>query len=436
MFSAVSGLRVHQTRMDVIAHNVSNVNTVGFKSSRTLFEDVFSQTIAAASGPSEATGRGGVNAMQIGLGANVSAIDRMMTPGAMQRTDYAFDLMIQGAGFFIVADASGQYFTRAGAMRLDRENNLTIPNGMTVMGWRVGDPGPDDFDPITGRWRYPVHRGAVQPIQLSQRDMFAPPRPTSLVSFNGNLDGSPDADPVYMTMTIRDSLGNRHIFDVRMEMIDRTNGTTEWGVEIRVGPPNQIALQGASVDADGVARFEIQFDEFGRLATVGGVEADEIDIILDPGDIVPAATTVDPLRMSFGGLTQYGNVRTTARVDDTDGLPAGELSNLSVGQDGMLMALYTNGYQRALWQIPVAEFRNPPGLEAIGGNLFRPTANSGEFDGVGLDGVMQGGVLEMSNVDLGAEFTDMIITQRGFQANSRLITTSDDMLQELVNLRR
>jgi len=458
MFSGVSGLRVHQTRMDVIANNVSNVNTVGFKGSRTLFQDVFSQTISSASGASEATGRGGVNAMQIGLGAGVAAIDRMMTPGAMQRTDHAFDLTVIGSGFFIVGDESGTFFTRNGAVRMDDQSNLLYTNGMRLMGWRVAQPWDTGGSVEPGT----VERGPVVPIEIETDMRTAPPDATRNINFSGNLVPDPTAGITTIFKHFHDSLGNRHSLTVEKEMVGGA-----W--ELRVMNPDPDALPADEV----LGTLSLAFNVNGRLNVLGGAPADTSITLPTGAFAIPnpgAGTIIDPftnqaefvlppgvidfllgadgaaaqfgtngdntLIIDFGDLTQFGNIRGNATAADMNGMPAGELTNLSVGQDGQVMALYSNGAMRALWQIPIAEFANPAGLESVGQSLFRTTANSGPFDGVGLEGIMQSGTLEMSNVDLSAEFTDMIVTQRGFQANSRIITTSDDMLQELVNLRR
>ena len=426
MFSGVSGLRVHQTRMDVIAHNVSNVNTVGFKSSRTLFDDMFSQTIQPASAPSPAVGRGGVNPMQIGLGANVASIDRLMNPGAAQRTDNAFDLLIEGPGFFIVGDANGTFFTRNGAMRLDVAGNLVNANGLHLLGWPREE---DEENPGS----FVIRRGEVEPIRLTAEMQFSPPSMTTATRFEGNIDSSPGSpDTILTTLPIRDSLGNRHL--LRFEFIRQPAGPgadyTEWEIHLLDLPPT-LDPTNATIT---LSPAEIRFNVHGRI-----IHPDP-DFILNldlSGVGVPgSAAELGEIDIDFSAMTQFGNTRTDITGLDMDGLSAGRLIDVSIGQDGIMMGRYDNGAMQILWQIPVAEFQNPPGLDAIGGSLFAATANSGEFNGVGIDGIMRGGVLEMSNVDLSAEFTDMIITQRGFQSNSRIITTSDDMLQELVNLRR
>jgi len=443
MFSGVSGLRNHQLRMDVIANNVSNVNTIGFKGSRTLFSDVFTQTLMHASGASEGAGRGGVNPTQVGLGVNLFAIDRMMTQGAFQRTDINLDLAVSGNGFFIVRDATGIFFTRNGAIRRDANDNVVIPSGHHLQGWRVMETA--GWDPSMGMdTRFTTNRGPVRNISLTPTDLVSPPVTTQNVKFTGNLNpevirGTPVAGtppyplgpiltgPRIMNMNVTDTIGNIHTINVEMQITDDGNdGNTVW--EMRL-----IALESSPWNSPETP-IPITFNYHGELVSPTTLSVN----FVNPGVLTPAASIGDngTVVLNLQGLTQFAGLPGSASIHDVEGLPAGYLVDLAVGQDGTMMGVYSNGDMRPLWQIPLAQFSNPAGLEAVGGSLFRQSANSGTFDGIGNVGVLQGGVLEMSNVDLSAEFTDMIITQRGFQASSRLITTSDDMLQELVNLRR
>ncbi len=457
MFSGVSGLRIHQTKMDVIANNISNVNTVGFKSSRVTFNEVFYQTTAGASGANAESGRGGVNPTQIGLGASVASIDKNMTQGAAQRTDIATDVMINGDGFFIVGDNSGTYFTRAGAMTIDDEGNLVTPTGMRVMGW-------DTAKDANGKWV--VNQGNVKPITFSGDKQYAPPSPTTNIEFEGNLN--PVTNPTReSSMDFYDTVGNRYVVNVKYTLNgadwDMTVGDvayidgdkTKPGVKVAVaglaltltGPPN--VAPGTEVKYTALGTGKISFDTEGDITGALGNN----NIATDPELKVPITVTGTGLvpnstfgiggtvTLKFGKLKQYVGESANAKAVKVDGAKPGTLSGLSIGTDGIITGRYSNGTTRPLNQIPVARFKNPAGLEKIGDNLYVSTSNSGDFDGVGEDvqgggGRMMGGVLEMANVDLAAEFTDMITTQRGFQANSRIITTSDEMLNELVNIKR
>jgi len=432
MFSGVSGLRTHQTKMDVIAHNISNVNTVGFKSSRVTFNDVFSQTVQGASRANDNTGRGGTNAMQIGLGVNVASIDKNMSTGAAQRTDRALDVMINGDGFFIVSDGSGQFFTRAGAFEVDAAGNLHM-NGMRVNGWDIDDD-----------WN--IVRDQVSPINLGGFKESSPPEVSTEIRVEGNLNadavrangGTP---PTHISsISIFDSLGNRWVVEARFELGTSAAGVTEW--EVNFG--TQAFLNGdrrsTPVTIANPGPVAIEFDDQGRLIPGGGdLTAGSVTLDFGSPNFPTAATIGDggDIEFDFSFLNQFGSMVTNASFDTRNGAAPGTLEGLSVGSDGIITGRYSNGDMRTLGQIAIATFRNPAGLEAVGNNLFATSPNSGEFNGQGVEtSNIMGGVLEMSNVDLSAEFTEMITTQRGFQASSRLITTSDEMLQELVNLRR
>ncbi len=474
LYSGISGLKIHQTKMDVIANNISNVNTIGFKSSRVTFSDFFSQSVSGASGANEQSGRGGTNPMQIGLGANVASIDINMNNGMGQRTDNNFDLMIDGAGFFVVGDNSGTFFTRAGAFTKDAAGNLVTSTGLNVMGWDVNDDG----EPV---------RDLVRPIQIAGDKVYSPPQATSSIELNGNINSS-TLDDVVTTMQMFDSLGNSYTYNIRYTYAGTTTtGTppssfTHWNMQVgdRVFPNGEeseaktltAAANGAlTIDAasnpTGAMTYQnvgvFTFDSDGNIVETASGVVDPAATVTPPAVPTPttakssidfkisftnaptglaAATFGDAglVTTDFASLTQFAQT-TTASTERLNGYKAGELSELNVGLDGSIVGTYSNGQTRVIYKIPVATFANPAGLSKAGGNLFQQTINSGTFDGIGVDitsagGSMSGGVLEMSNVDLSSEFTEMITTQRGFQANSRTITTSDEMLQELVNLKR
>lgn len=435
LYSGVSGLKVHQTKMDVIGNNISNVNTTGFKASRVTFNEIFSQTISGASAPNADTGRAGTNAMQIGLGVNVSSIDTNMTEGAAQRTDIASDLKIEGDGFFIVGDGSGNYFTRAGAFRLDKEGTLATSSGLKVYGWGTNAAGA-------------IEKGKVEPIEImSAENLYAEPKATSNVSFEGNLytgDADGTNESITKTIAFYDSLGNRFTTELNFKY---DTAAKEWNVSFpktgtavpATGDP-VMYMNGDTtnpISFSPPADFDLTFDTNGKLATAS---IQSINLTITPGTGFPVKSTFNTMKVDFTKLTQF-NEKTTAQSYTKDGLEPGNLTGYSIGTDGIITGKYSNGTEKKFGQIAVATFKNPAGLEKFGDNLFITTSNSGDFDGIGQDptaggGKLNAGVLEMSNVDLSSEFTDMITTQRGFQANSKIITTSDEMLQELVSMKR
>lgn len=449
MFSAVSGLKAHQTRMDVSGNNISNVNTAGYKSQRVTFSDVFSQTISSATSASDDTGRGGINAMQVGLGVNVASIDMLMTQGSSQRTDNPFDVMVTGSGFLVVGDSTGQYFTRNGALRLDDSGNLVIPNGMKVQGW------PAVYDEASDK--YKIVSQEVQPINLFAEDIKSE-KPTATT--NGSLSGNLcSATTEYGTsISFYDSQGNYYTMPLKFEKTE----ANYWKLKPVIGDDGKVTLSDAmgktvslsssvikfndgSSDIDASDGLAFEFDANGKLGAIASGSATRPTLPTTtpiPKNFkvkFPATTgtgtTFSDITVDITGLTQYAN-KNTVSGKATNGNAAGTLSGYSIGQNGIITASYSNGARRDVAQVAIAEFDNAAGLEKAGENLYKATANSGEFDGIGKAGTFMTGVLEMSNVDLSAEFTDMIVTQRGFQANARIITVSDEMLQELTNLKR
>lgn len=387
MFSGVSGLKVHQTRMDVIGNNIANVNTVGYKSQRVTFSDVFSQTISGASSASDETGRGGVNPMQVGLGVNVSSIDMLMTQGAAQRTDNPFDLMINGDGFIVVGDATGQYFTRAGALRQDDDGNLVISNGMKVQGW------PATLD----NGQYVINSQEVQDINLADPTIKnSSPTLTSKAQLSGNINNT--GTEASTSISFYDSVGN--YYTMNMKFTRDPNTPNEWtlapantsddGAEVYAKDTsgNTISFKAADIFGSGAKTLKIEFDESGKLKTP---TTKEFNLEIG-GTNDTTGTTLSNIKVDISGLTQYA---TKNNLDSkaTDGNAAGTLSGYSIGGDGIITATYSNGDIRKIAQVVVAEFDNPAGLEKVGDNLYNMTSNSGEFDGIGSAGVFNTGVL-------------------------------------------
>lgn len=414
MFSGVSGLKVHQMKMDVIGNNIANVNTTGFKSSRVTFSEMFYQNLSGASQANKATGRGGVNPMQVGLGVNLSTIDNIMTEGAAQRTDNPFDLKVEGEGFVIVKKGNEEMFTRAGNLYIDGSGNLVGPGGIRIQGWttRTADD-PMKIDTSGGR-------NTLNEINILAGNSNIPPNATTEIQLDGNLNINKDT--VETTASVVDSLGQS--YEVKITFTKNTVNAGQW--DISMSGPTGVTVPAAPTPAS------VTFDAQGKLPQ--GTE-----LTFNLTGFTNGATSPQAITLPVDTLTQYNN-DSTLQVLSTDGYSSGTLMNVSIGPDGSVMGLYSNGELQALGKIALAVFNNPYGLEKVGGNLFRRTANSGVAEvnaaGEGGAGSFNAGVLEMSNVDLAKEFTEMITTQRGFQANSKIITTSDEMLHELVNLKR
>lgn len=407
LFAGVSGLRNHQIRMDVIANNIANVNTTAYKMARVTFQDLFYQTLRGASAPQGDIG--GTDPIQVGLGMIIGGINTIHTPGNFQYTGNPTDFAIQGDGFFIVTDGVKNYYTRDGAFSIGLDGSLVNPStGYKVLGWRANNLGVVD------------NSMPVEPIVIPMgQQMMA--KATSNVKVIGNLDAQNAVGTSFSTPTvIYDSLGVSHTLIFTFE---KTN-TNEWTVT-------------ASIDGNNITGWSstIVFDSNGAYSASSST-INPLNIsasLFNPG---AANLNINP---DFSNITQLGG-STSISVSYQDGYPMGSLIDFTVSTNGIITGIYSNGLNQVLGQIALATFGNPGGLTRVGSNLFEVSVNSGEpligAPNTGSRGSLYIGALEMSNVDLASEFTSMIITQRGFQANSRVITTSDEMLQELVNLKR
>lgn len=400
MNSAVSGLRAHQLMLDVTGNNIANVNTPGFKAGRATFSDVLSQTIAGATAPSANVG--GTDPQQVGLGVRTGAITNLFTQGGILTTNKPTDLAIQGEGFFVLSDGSANYYTRAGAFEVDSAGNLVD----SVTGYRV--------------------QGAAGDITISPTATSAPVASTT-ATFTGNLDGTTTSGGTYVyTTTVYDSLGETHNLTVTFTKTanagEFTYATTEndGTMAIASGGTGTIQFTGSgAINTGATGTITLNFT---NGATSGQA------VTLDFG----SAANASP-------VTGYASSSTLALANQ-NGFASGTLQSFSIGTDGTINGTFSNGRVQALGTMRLATFANPAGLSKMGNNLFRETSNSGVANlgnaGTGGRGTLAPGSLEGSNVDLADEFTKLIVAQRGFQANARVITTSDEVLQEAVNLKR
>lgn len=546
MYSGVSGLKTHQTKMDVIGNNIANVNTVGFKSSSVTFSEIMYQNLSGASGPNALTGTGGVNAKQIGLGVTTGSTSVNITgAGASQTTGGAFDIKLNdtnsATSFFIVSNGSGTQFTRAGSFYVDGAGNLCMKStGYNVMGWQV--------DPTTGD----IRKDTVSALRvMSEKNMTSAPEAT----VNGRCEGVLDKNSTDVTseagqamnLSFYDALGYSYVAKFAIKETNRDTG--EYTVELTdiLDSTNKSILDQTKYDSvTGTYDPDYLGDIFGAVKSqtktytprAGWTTVDAANNIFEynatyyrydaaAGNLVevtdngggnyvqvPGGTT-KTLAEAFGvspyatGITMTNGVVTanvsganyTLKFNPDDGVfdyigatgqdnvflnlkdtlggnfenididftgtkwfdnggsstigmdkgdvdgktgtgkKLGDMIGVFVDTNGKIYGSYDNGNTILLGQIAVAQFANAMGLEKVGDNCYTTTLNSGEFDGIGVDitaggGTMSTGMLEMSNVDLSSEFTEMITTQRGFQANSRIITVSDTLLEELINLKR
>lgn len=552
LYSGVSGLKTHQTRMDVIGNNIANVNTVAYKSSSMTFSELMYQTTQSATGANAATGRAGINAKQIGLGVVGGAISaNITTAGATQTTGNPFDIRITGDSFFVVSSGTENYFTRAGAFYVDGQGNLAMTtNGYTVMGWEEDPTAPGT-----------IRKDTVTALKImSAENMTSSPEATTQAYITGIIDKNSDGlisdKGQAINMVFYDNLGYSYTAkyavtkymmterateaDMTTQMV-RADGTPLYynnvddmnaakaagsnagltlvdndtgypacyfpGEEFMVATPPGSTTYAPNTEknrkgelpegtyrleltdilnSEGVSLKEVYgTTDLTSVVTIDGGTDNEIFLQYSTkggefqgyyqdydyatqsgGALIPTDQMTDNkfnmtfktaahdnfseegIEVSMKTSTMYDNKGTstvTAVYGDYDGNYAGrklgEMSGVAIETNGKIWASYDNGTKKLLGQIAVATFANPSGLEKQGENLYSETQNSGAFDGIGVEvdadgGSMSTGVLEMSNVDLSSEFTEMITTQRGFQANSRIITVSDTLIEELVNLKR
>ena len=421
MFSGVSGLRSHQTMMDVIGNNIANVNTVGFKSSTVVFQDMLSQVMNGAGvAVPGASGAGGTNPTQVGLGVQVGSITSSFAQGASQITGRTTDLAIQGDGFLTVRQNGEQMFTRNGALNFDALGRVVTSEGGVLQGWLVGADGKINTNASVSDLTMPLGQSL-------------PPAATQNVSLGGNLDATAPATypgpEKIATITVYDAQGK----GIPMQFGFKATAANTWALQ-----PYSPDGPDADTNPDTVGSpISLTFDPAtGKLTA----PATPPTITIPPAvGQFSGPVTLDLGANTADGLRQYAGASSVTAVSQ-DGSALGALNGFTIGQDGTITGVFSNGHNRALGQIALASFSNPAGLEKGGESMYRSTGNSGLAQ-IGVPntagrGTLMGSTLEMSNVDLAQEFTNLILAQRGFQANSKVITASDELLQDLVNLKR
>ena len=557
LYSAISGLRNHQTRMDVIGNNIANVNTTGFKQSRVTFQDALSQTIQGAS--SASGNQGGTNPMQIGLGMGLASIDTIFTDGSFSPTGKSTDLGISGDGFFILSNGQSQMYTRNGAFDFDTLGNFVMPgSGYKVVGWKANANGVIDTTQPTTNIQIPV--GATMPAKASTKITYggnlladatirgttaqavidaatavtnagllvtAAGAAIAAATAAGDLAWSTAATTAQTAATTAqtDAIAAKKAADdydkgigtaeaalaaaktaansaaaavtasqalaavpaasahgttkdvtdaaavlntaatatvAAVKSASDTSSQTSASIEVYDSQGNAYKISGTFekkaantwsftpastiTNADGVlvgnvtgGVSTITFNENGTYNTVMTTP-----LVIDPAGGPYAGAGPTTVNLNFASMTQYGGGGSTTATSnvtvDRDGYTAGTLESKTVSSTGIISGRFSNGQSQDLAQVALASFNNPGGLEKYGESLYVKSNNSGEprvgTSGTGGRGKFSPGTLEMSNVDLATEFSNMIVTQRGFQANSKVITTTDTMLEELVNLKR
>lgn len=429
MLSGVASIKAQQSRMNVIGDNLANVNTTAFKGSRVSFSEMMSQTVRGASGATNA--RGGVNPIQYGLGVSVSSTDVNNSQGALNQTNKSTDLAIQGNGFFMTSNSARMAYTRDGSLQVDTQGFLVhSATGERVLGWQADSTGAIDTSQAISPSSYVSIPNSLNSVKQ-----------TSLAKFAGNLNASAlNTDTVTTSLRVYDSLGGAH--DINLVLSNHTvppgagapaGATSSWDWQAWEGTPGSGTLLGDNTTAGNEG---IYFDSNGsQVSGLGPGVFNQISFTPTAGQAFNAFS----VNMDMKQITQL-NGSSQVNAIDQDGFAPGSLESYAISQDGVVTGIFTNGFTRPIAQIGMASFSNPEGLERQGNNLYIATDNSGR-PSVGTPrtnarGAISAGFLEQSNVDIGAEFTDLIVTQRGFQANTKVVTTVDELLQDLINMKR
>ncbi len=448
--AGTSSLKAHQQRFDVIANNIANVNTIGYKASRANFIEQFNQTFRLGSAPNIITagGIGGIDPLQIGLGVRLGSVKVDFSQGSIKVTNRPTDLALQGPGFFVVERNGKQLFTRAGAFSFDRDGFLVDSStGAYVQGYNL----KKDSNGLVVK-----DSNGVNVLDRTLTNIKVPPtfksapRQTQEIKLAGNLNASLAAgDTVNPTVTIYDNQGAEHVLRLQFTKSATINQfTLEVFIDGDTANPIPITVGGASAttqtitfNGDGTLSSPLNFtltaaDLNATLSAINGVPVTAFD------DTTPKDITVilaEPTDL-LGGITQFA-AQSTVSVTSQDGYSSGELEKITIDQTGKIIGAFSNGQSELLGQIVIAQFNNPEGLLKEGNNFYSVTPNSGLakigtaveiFPGTAI----ASGALEESNVDLTEEFTDMIATQRAFQAAARVVTVSDQFLTEITALRR
>jgi flagellar hook protein FlgE len=448
--------------MDVVGNNIANVNTTGFKKGRVNFQDMLYQQLAGAARPTEDLG--GINPKEVGLGMSVASIDTIHIQGALQSTGNQTDLALSGTGFFVLKSGGATYFSRAGAFGLDNEGTFVNPaNGMKVQGWMAQNlNGTEVLDTSADVGDITIPVGSKDPARATTNVNFACNLDKRIPEIPENANEEQVALGTWRSsVKIYDSFGQDHTLQVEFTKVPGTNNS--WNATVVVDPESDpptnaaIGLGEAAPATGGPNVFNLTFGNDGLLQQAtdgaGNVSGGGGAVLMNVAYDVLSSTPGDdgaPVRQEFtlnlgevGGytraITQFA-AQSSTKVVEQNGYGLGYLENFKIDQNGIITGVFSNGTNRTLGQVALASFANQGGLEKAGENTYTQSNNSG-LANIGAariagKGKIISGTLEMSNVDLADQFVDMIVTQRGFQANSRTIQTADQLLQELLTLKR
>jgi len=432
MFTGVSGIQAEGEALGVVGDNISNTNTVGFKQERAVFENVLGHSILA----------GSAGALP-GSGVRMAAVSQLFTQGSLSNTGVSTDLALSGDGFFVmkgnVDGVNGNFYTRDGRLKVDNNGNIVNTDGLQAQGYAARPDGT--FDAALSSLKVPT--ASIQPFATTQMTVTANLDSNAVIPTAAFDVNNPTAGSNFSTsMSVYDSLGNAHTISVYFTK----TGTNAWSWNA-LGTASEITTPAPAAATDVntlVGTGTMTFDTDGSLLT-------NSTTALNPITFVGANTPATGITVNFGtpaaagptggldGITQFAG-SSNVSSQSQDGYASGDLSGIAVDGTGVVKGLYTNGQKLAIGQLGIAKFRSNEGLGAAGHNMWIETRDSGNAAmgtaGSGGRGAVSAGAVEQSNVDLAGQFVDLIAHQRAFEANSKTITTADEMLQQLENIKR
>lgn len=407
--TALSALGAHATAVDVVGNNLANLNTPGFKSSTVSFYDLVTQSLGA-----------GLGETQVGFGVGRPVTLRNFSQGAIQASNGALDAAIQGDGFLILKGRQGEtVYTRGGNLIVDKAGNLLTGKGYRVQGWTEVNGRLDTNGPV-GDIVIPV--GSIKAPQASTAFQFD-------MNLNAAATAGPPADTFRTSIEIFDSLGGSHVVSVTFTKSATAN---QWDYSITI-PDSSVSAPIAPLTGT------LEFDSNGQLTAPDATT----DVTFNIAGLANGASDINLTWNIYNGqtprITQYAQPSAVS-ANSQDGEPSAQLIRVGIGDGGRVLAQYSNGVQSAIGQLAMASIRNPESLVAVGDNAFQLSERSAlpaiGTPGTGGRGSIIGGAVEASTVDIAREFTNLIVLQRGYQANTRVITTVDEISQETINLKR
>lgn len=414
--SSLSGLNVNQQKLNVIGNNLANINTIAFKASTVQFMDLVSQSVGGSS----------ANPMQVGLGVMTGSISPSFKQGGIENTGVPTNVAIQGNGFFVVGDSNNRSYTRAGDFSFDAEGMLVTAEGLPVQGYTATDA-------VTGEI---ITTGQPSNVVVPPGVLRAPVATTQFGTIS-NLDSGAAVNATFSaSVQIYDALGSPHVATVGYTK----TGAGAWSYTITV--PGEDVAGGVVGTPTQIKAGTVTFTAAGALNLVDGAAAADVTI---PGPTWKNGATATALKWdlvdanSVGSLTGFAGPSATSSATQ-NGAAAGTINSISIDSDGQILATFGTGGSVAVGQLALANFNNPQGLVKLGSNRYGESESAGIANigvaGTGGRGTLIGSSLEQSNVDIAQEFTQMILAQRGYQANSKSITVADELLVDTLNLKR